>query len=161
MRFVKYLAFLTVAGASFFAGRTVMSVAEPEVIVEHVPEKHPEPPETTFVEVEVKATAYCPCSRCCGRFADGMTSMGRDAGFPGVAVDPKRIPYGTIIEIPGIGKLEADDTGSAMRNAEGLHIDIRFRTHEEALQWGVQTIVVKIFERRKQANLVNGTEKTR
>ena len=49
----------------------------------------------------VKATGYCPCSICCGKYADGKTATWRDAQKAGVAVDPKVIPLGSHIDIPG------------------------------------------------------------
>lgn len=60
----------------------------------------------------------------------------------GVAVDPKRIPYGSLLYVPGYGFALADDTGAAMRNARGLHIDVRFRKHADAQKWGAQLLVI-------------------
>lgn len=97
----------------------------------------------------MKVMAYCPCKKCCGQSARGLTSTGKDATKPpfGAAADPKILPYGTKIEIPGVGIREVDDTGGAMRkNAKkGIyHIDVRFATHQEALEFGVQWLEVKI-----------------
>ncbi len=99
--------------------------------------------------ITVLATAYCPCELCCGDSADGETSIGDDAFvIDGVAADPRAIPYRTRVYIPGIGMREVDDTGGALRCAwrkrGQYHIDIRFATHEEALQWGRQTVPVTI-----------------
>lgn len=93
-------------------------------------------------------TAYCPCEKCCGKYADGKTSIGRDAKKTlGVAADPKVLSYGTKLDIPGIGVLIIDDTGGAMRQStkKGIcHIDIRFHDHKEALRFGRQWLDVKI-----------------
>ena len=98
--------------------------------------------------LSAKVTAYCPCEKCCGASADGVTSRGRDAyKTRGVAVDPKRIKYGSMIEIPGAGTFVADDTGGAMRNAKGHHIDLRFPTHQEALNWGVKNLIITVTEK--------------
>ena len=97
--------------------------------------------EITFL---AKVTAYCPCARCCGVDADGFTSKGIDANLPGVAVDPKRVPYGTVLDIPGYGIVIADDTGGAMRNSSVIHMDVRFPTHQEALNWGVKELTVSV-----------------
>lgn len=97
------------------------------------------------MRVLAKVTAYCPCAKCCGKFSDGVTSRGRDAfKTRGVAVDPKRIAYGSKVTIPGAGTFIADDTGGAMRNADGYHIDLRFHTHQAALNWGVKHLEVTI-----------------
>jgi len=96
----------------------------------------------------MKVTAYCPCPKCCGKYADGKTSIGHNARTTlGVAADPKLIPYKTLLVIPGIGTREVDDTGGAMRKSakEGIyHIDVRFHNHEEAKKFGVQWLNVEI-----------------
>ena len=100
-------------------------------------------------------TAYCPCEKCCGKYADGKTSIGRNAWKTfGVAADPKVLPYGTklkfpkIPEFPEVNIREVDDTGGAMRQStkKGIcHIDVRFHSHKKALQFGRQWLNVEIF----------------
>ncbi len=90
----------------------------------------------------MKVTGYCPCKKCCGKWADvsgkRVTAIGHDAFVcNGVAADPKLLPYHTKLDIPGIGIREVHDTGSAMRQdtERGIcHIDVRFKSHEKALQ---------------------------
>jgi len=55
----------------------------------------------SYEEMEVEATAYCPCEKCCGEFADGWTATMRNANTKGVAVDPRMIPLGSYLDIPG------------------------------------------------------------
>lgn len=101
--------------------------------------------------LDVEVTAYCPCRICCGRHANGITAVGRDAQLPGVAVDPSVIRLGSHLDIPryprGPNKngswIRADDTGSAIK---GHIIDVRFRTHEEAVQWGRRTLQVRVWD---------------
>jgi len=103
--------------------------------------------------VESKVTAYCPCEKCCSVYSDGVTSTGRSAKLRGAAVDPKAIPYGSYLEVPGVpGKVLVDDTGGAMRRAwkKGrYHIDLRFQKHSEALVWGVREVKVIVYRRKK------------
>ena len=99
--------------------------------------------------VTMKVTAYCPCEKCCGKWAaSAKTAIGRDARTTvGVAADPKLLPYRTRLEIPGVGMREVDDTGGAMRQSakKGIvHIDLRMKTHAEAKAWGVQWLMVRI-----------------
>lgn len=83
-------------------------------------------------------TAYCPCAECCGKWADGVTATGLPA-VPGiVAVDPEVIPMGSTIIIDG-QKYLAADTGSGIT---GNHIDICMSTHDETVEFGVQTATV-------------------
>jgi len=101
--------------------------------------------------VTAKVTGYCPCAKCCGKWAAGganrLTAGGRAITAPNGAAVPKSIAYGAKIRLPDGTTLIADDTGGAMRQSweRGvLHIDRRFSTHREALGWGVQTLAVTI-----------------
>ena len=90
---------------------------------------------------EYEITAYCPCSACCGIWADGITSTGVTAkANHTIAVDPSVIPYGSVLLINGI-EYTAEDCGGAIK---GKRLDIYFDTHEEALEFGRQTAEVYI-----------------
>lgn len=71
--------------------------------------------------LRVFITAYDPYDEICveqhAHIWPRKTAGGADPETPGVAVDPAVIPYGSTIIIPGIGRLTADDTGGAMRDA--------------------------------------------
>ena len=58
-----------------------------------------------------------------------------------IAVDPNIIPYGTEVEIEGVGVRIAEDCGGAIK---GNRIDLLFDTHQEALNFGRQTKEVRI-----------------
>lgn len=89
-----------------------------------------------------RVTAYCPCSKCCGEWADGNTYTGTKAtANRTIAVDPDVIPLGTKVEIDGREYI-AEDIGGAV---DGERVDIFFNSHEEALEWGVQYHGVFIF----------------
>ena len=93
-------------------------------------------------------TAYCPCKKCCGKRANGITSIGDNAyQCDGVAADPRAIPYRTKLKLPYAGVKEVDDTGGDMRKSwkKGIyHIDLRFKEHQDALDWGVKWLNVEI-----------------
>ncbi len=101
-----------------------------------------------YTVIKATVTAYCPCWRCCGKFANGLTSTRTSAWHKGIASDPTIIPYGTKIFIPGYGVAKVDDTGIAMRNSwrhHGIiHLDIRFKYHWQARQWGSKLMTLKI-----------------
>lgn len=79
-------------------------------------------------------TAYCN---------KGRTSTGRSTQRGIVAVDPKVIPYGTKLYIPGYGYAVAGDTGGAMRSGKVL-IDLWFNSEAECNAWGRKTKTVYI-----------------
>jgi len=99
-------------------------------------------PLSTIEQVEKEVTAYCGCEKCCGSYADGVTASGYklQEGSKVVAA-PKNIPFGTKIYIPDYGLATVEDRGGAIK---GNRIDVYFHTHEEALQWGKQILLVKM-----------------
>lgn len=117
----------------------------------------------TVQVVMMKITAYCPCVKCCGRWADGVTASGHviSAGDKFVAADTKRYPFGTGMSVPGYSYVSTKgcnygtvrqiarvlDRGGAIK---GNHIDVYFDTHQEALNWGVQFLDVTVYVERKE-----------
>lgn len=84
---------------------------------------------------EFKLTAYCPCSKCCGKWAGGATASGvMPVANHTIAVDTRVIPFGTKVVINGV-TYTAEDTGGAIK---GNRIDIYFDNHQTALNFGVQ-----------------------
>ncbi len=81
------------------------------------------------------ATAYTANCGGCG----GMTAIGRRAGHGIVAVDPRIIPLGTRLYIPGYGAAVAGDTGG---NIVGNRIDLGFDSLRDALLFGRRDITV-------------------
>ena len=83
------------------------------------------------------ATAYTAgCSGC-----SGITAIGRPAGHGIVAVDPRVIPLGTRLYIPGYGLALAGDTGGAIR---GNRIDLGFNSYSDAIRFGRRPIAVYV-----------------
>lgn len=86
-----------------------------------------------------EATAYC---------LKGITRSGRTVGPGVVAVDPRIIPLGSIVEIlsPSIvsGTYIAADTGKVIK---GSIIDIWLPTYRDAINFGRRQITVRIVPR--------------
>lgn len=101
---------------------------------------------------QFKATAYCNCRKCCGKWADGKTASGTtpEQGRT-IAVDRKVIPLGTHVLVDGV-EYVAEDTG-----VKGNRIDIFFDSHQEALNFGVKYVEVEIVE-EEESNDTEGTE---
>jgi 3D (Asp-Asp-Asp) domain-containing protein len=89
------------------------------------------------LKVDMIATAYTPyCSGC-----DGVTATGLRAGPGIVAVDPRVIPLGTHLYIPGYGFALAGDTGGDIR---GDRVDLGFSSYSEALRFGRKAVTVYV-----------------
>ncbi len=89
----------------------------------------------------MRATAYDPSPRCCGPRATGRTACGTKACKGVVAVDPRVIPFGTRLYIPGYGFAVAEDKGSAIK---GDRIDLCFDSYDEAVHYGCRIVDVYI-----------------
>ena len=77
---------------------------------------------------------YCPCEKCVGKKKVVKTATGtKPTQGRTIAVDPKKIPLGSIIYIEGYGYFIAEDTGGAIK---GNRIDVFVNSHEEALANG-------------------------
>ncbi len=92
---------------------------------------------------EFLVTAYCPCEKCCGSLSPGVTASGVDVSdFNGKLVAaPPEYPFGTIMDVPGYGIATVQDRGGAIK---GRRLDVYFRDHEDARQFGAQALIVKV-----------------
>lgn len=58
-----------------------------------------------------------------------------------IAVDPRVIPLGSLVEVQGLGVYVAGDTGGAIK---GNIIDIHYPTVSQALSWGRRSVKIRI-----------------
>ena len=72
----------------------------------------------------------------------GRTALGIPVRKGVVAVDPKLIPLGTKLFVPGYGQAVAADVGTAIK---GRIIDVWMPNHAAARKWGRKTVVITIF----------------
>lgn len=86
----------------------------------------------------MSATAYVP-GRGCGYY----TATGARARRGIVAVDPRVIPLGTHLYIPGYGRAVAADTGGSIK---GYRIDLCFNSFSEARSFGRRQVRVQILD---------------
>lgn len=86
-----------------------------------------------------KVTAYCPCSKCCGR-ASGRTASGTKATAGRTVAASGKFAFGTKLNIGG-HIYTVEDRGGAV---SGNKIDIFVNSHAEALQWGVRYLPVSV-----------------
>lgn len=88
---------------------------------------------------QMEATAYTLAE---GN-GDGVTSIGIVPYHGIIAVDPRVIPYGTKVYIPGYGFAMAGDCGGAIK---GNRIDLFMTSYNQAIQWGRRTVDMYILE---------------
>lgn len=119
------------------------------------------PSNTRRIERTMTVTAYCSCKKCAnwkrtwlGRTVIasgpnkgkpkkvGITASGTKAKRGTIAADTTRYPFGTVMDVPGYGKGRVEDRGSAIK---GDRIDVYFKRHKKALQWGRRTLRVTVW----------------
>jgi 3D (Asp-Asp-Asp) domain-containing protein len=98
-----------------------------------------------WTTISMRVTAYCPCEKCCGDWADGVTANGHviEPGDCFVAAD-RRFAFDTEMLIEGYNAsntVKVFDRGGAIK---GNKLDVFFHTHQAALEWGVRYIDVKV-----------------
>ena len=87
----------------------------------------------------MEATAYLPTDGS----PEGLTAMGIPAARGVVAVDPRVIPLGSRVYIPGYGIAIAADTGGAIR---GERIDLCMETYSECMNFGRRDVQVYVLD---------------
>ena len=92
--------------------------------------------------IKFTATAYCGCSKCCGK-STGKTASGTKATQGRTVAMPNSYKFGTKIEIQGIGTYIVEDRGGAIK---GNRIDIYFSNHQSALNFGRKTVYLKVVQ---------------
>lgn len=95
---------------------------------------------------EFRLTAYCGCSKCCGKWGENrpLDENGKPIVYTAnmtvakegvtIAADISVLPYGTKVIIDGHEYIVQDRGGSIKEN----RIDIYFESHQDALNFGVQ-----------------------
>lgn len=87
----------------------------------------------TSYRLKVDAVAY---------HLPGKTAYGLPVGKGIVAVDPKLIPLGTQLFVPGYGRAVAADVGTAIK---GRIIDLWMPSTAAARKWGRRTVMITVF----------------
>lgn len=114
------------------------------------------------VDHTLEVTGYCKCQQCTGwrrnwRFRPtvahgpqqgqrkrvGITASGTKARPGTIAADTSVFPFGTVMYVPGYGYGRVEDRGGAIK---GNKIDLYFKSHRQALQWGRQHKTVRVWK---------------
>lgn len=92
-----------------------------------------QPIEHTPYRLKVDAVAY---------HLPGRTALGVPVRKGVVAVDPRLIPLGTRLFVPGYGRALAADVGTAIK---GRIIDLWMPSTAAARQWGRRTVTITVY----------------
>jgi len=88
-------------------------------------------------------TAYCPCSKCCGKWSGCPTASGKMPVAGVTVAGPRSIQFGTRVWIEGVGVRVVQDR--LARKYDG-RFDLYFATHAEALRFGKRSLKVKVLK---------------
>lgn len=109
---------------------------------------------------KVWVTAYCPCSLCCGPYANGITASGKTAKAKHtIAVDAYNpiVPMGTKVVIEGT-VYTVEDTGDL--NHYGNDFDIFYAKHSDCGQWGRRHVEAYIADGNTNKVMVTSSNTT-
>lgn len=121
-------------GPFFFAQENKTIVEKEPVYITEIKEIEKETEWYYFV-----ATAYSADDPVQG--TNSTTATGRRPAKGVIAVDPKVIPLGTVVEIKDMGFFVAQDTGGKIK---GNRIDIYFETKDQAREFGRKGVWLNI-----------------
>lgn len=94
---------------------------------------HGQPQAQQAYRIKVDAVAY---------YLPGNTALGVPVRKGVVAVDPRLIPLGTRLHVPGYGPSLAADVGTSIR---GRIIDLWFPSSAEARDWGRRSVTITVY----------------
>jgi len=119
-----------------------------------VEQTRPEGKPGVWASAVFTVTAYCPCEKCCGEFADGITASGMPVDGPVThfLAAPLKIPFGTVFRIHGYND-GAPVVVLDRMPGDGNKIDCYFADHNSALRFGRQILTVKYWKQEKADGL--------
>jgi 3D (Asp-Asp-Asp) domain-containing protein len=95
-------------------------------------------------------TAYCPCEKCCGRWAhDHRTASGQSIYVNRgrfVAADTRVVPFHTRVRIPGYAGGRAVPVLDRGGKIKGRRLDVFFSSHEQAKRWGRRWLICEVLD---------------
>jgi 3D (Asp-Asp-Asp) domain-containing protein len=120
--------------------------AKPKPTQKHAPPQPAEVYDIYEAKTEVfEVTAYTAYEESTGKTPDhpafGITASGRRVQAGITAACPRELPFGTWIEIEGVGKRRCDDRGGLIR---GKKLDIYIPELTDALEFGRKRLKVRV-----------------
>lgn len=96
-------------------------------------------PEEPFT---INASAYTAAADECGK-SDGITASGVKVQENRTLACPPMYPFGTKVNIEGVGTLTCEDRGGAIK---GNHFDIYMQTKTQAFQFGRRHLLAQVVQ---------------
>jgi 3D (Asp-Asp-Asp) domain-containing protein len=125
------------------ATKKSVQTTSPKTAKKEAKSKAPANRTNTQKVLTVKATAYTAnCKGCTGITKTGF-NLKANPTKKIIAVDPSVIPLGSKVYVEGYGKAIAADIGGAIK---GKRIDVFIPSKKAAIQYGVQTVKVRIID---------------
>ncbi|MFZ5364243.1 MAG: 3D domain-containing protein, partial [Patescibacteria group bacterium] len=90
----------------------------------------------------INASAYTAAADECGK-SDGITSSGLKVAENRTLACPPNFPFGTKIQIDGMGVYSCEDRGGAIK---GNHIDIYMKTKTQAFAFGRRNLTAQVIQ---------------
>lgn len=90
-------------------------------------------------KITVSSTAYAQM----GKTATGY-NLRKHPNSKVIAVDPKVIPLGSKVYIPGYGTAVARDTGGAIK---GKKIDVFYKNKKTCYKWGRKKVKITVYKK--------------
>lgn len=94
--------------------------------------------------IQMEATAYCGCAKCCGVNGGRKTAAGTVPTQGRTVAVPPSISLGSTLQIAGLGSFIAEDHG---HDIQGNRIDVFFNNHKDALNFGRRSVNVTVFQK--------------
>jgi 3D (Asp-Asp-Asp) domain-containing protein len=90
----------------------------------------------------INASAYTAAADECGK-SDGITASGLRVKENRTLACPKQYPFGTKIQIDGMGSYVCEDRGGAIK---ANHFDIYMQTKKQAFAFGRRNLIARVIE---------------
>jgi 3D (Asp-Asp-Asp) domain-containing protein len=83
----------------------------------------------------------------------GTTATGKPVRIGHAAADPRVFPFGSILEVPGHGRVIIEDVGSRIKGERlDIFVGVGDVGREKAMDWGKKTLLVTVLDRAESRN---------
>lgn len=117
------------------AGTGGFESAEAGYLVEREAPNESSDQAVSWQTIRMRVTAYCWCSKCCGKHSDGITANGHRIRLRDIFVAADKMhTFGTEMIVPGYNNSEPVKVFDRGRVIRGNRLDVFFNSHQKALE---------------------------